>query len=91
MRTWISTYGWTMSKKRVKPMSRVFFFWILLLPLLVVAAEVAEAPSLELLEFLGNWETDEGDWQDPLELMKDLEALDADEKTVKVEDDRDGQ
>jgi hypothetical protein len=30
--------------------------------------EEAERPSLELLEFLGNWETDDGEWIDPEEL-----------------------
>ena len=27
--------------------------------------EDAEMPSLELLEFLGDWETDDGEWIDP--------------------------
>jgi hypothetical protein len=27
-----------------------------------------ENPSLELLEFLGDWETDDGEWIDPEEL-----------------------
>ena len=30
--------------------------------------EEAERPSLELLEFLGDWETDDGEWVDPEEL-----------------------
>jgi hypothetical protein len=30
--------------------------------------EEAETPSLELLEFLGDWETDDGEWIDPEEL-----------------------
>jgi len=30
--------------------------------------EEAERPSLELLEFLGDWETDDGEWIDPEEL-----------------------
>jgi len=29
-----------------------------------------EAPSLEFLEFLGEWETDDGQWIDPEELDK---------------------
>lgn len=28
----------------------------------------AEMPSLEFLEFLGDWETDDGEWIDPEEL-----------------------
>jgi hypothetical protein len=50
-----------------------------------------ETPSLELLEFLGNWETSDGKWQDPLELMQELDVLEVEAKMVKVEDDRDGQ
>ena len=30
--------------------------------------ENAETPSLEFLEFLGDWETDDGEWIDPEEL-----------------------
>ena len=30
--------------------------------------EEAERPSLEFLEFLGDWETDDGEWIDPEEL-----------------------
>ena len=30
-----------------------------------------EAPSLELLEFLGEWETGDGEWLDPAELEDD--------------------
>ena len=30
--------------------------------------EDTEMPSLELLEFLGDWETDDGEWIDPEEL-----------------------
>lgn len=30
--------------------------------------EKTEAPSLEFLEFLGDWETDDGEWIDPEEL-----------------------
>ena len=31
----------------------------------------AELPSLELLEFLGEWETKDGDWMDPSSLLLD--------------------
>ena len=56
-----------------------------------IAVKAGETPSLELLEFLGNWEDSDGEWQDPMELMKELEVLDADAKTVKVEEVSDGQ
>ena len=58
---------------------------------LLSAAKAAEAPSLELLEFLGDWETSDGEWQDPLELMKELDVLETDSQTVKVEDGGDEQ
>jgi hypothetical protein len=32
------------------------------------STENTEAPSLEFLEFLGDWETDDGEWIDPEEL-----------------------
>jgi hypothetical protein len=32
------------------------------------ATEEMEMPSLELLEFLGDWETEDGEWIDPEEL-----------------------
>ncbi|MDH5762236.1 MAG: hypothetical protein OEZ51_04585 [Nitrospinota bacterium] len=41
--------------------------------------EDMEMPSLELLEFLGNWETDDGEWIDPEE-MEQI-ALGDEEKT----------
>jgi hypothetical protein len=31
-------------------------------------SEEAERPTLEFLEFLGDWETDDGEWIDPEEL-----------------------
>ena len=34
----------------------------------VAADEVAAPPSMELLEFLGEWETDDGEWLDPTKL-----------------------
>lgn len=39
---------------------------------LLFAAETGaneEPPSVELLEFLGSWEDDNGQWIDPLELL----------------------
>ena len=59
--------------------------WLLLalLPLGVLAApnEAAEAPSMELLEFLGAWETPDGEWQDPLQLAEE-DALVAQENVA---------
>lgn len=36
--------------------------------------EDTEMPSLELLEFLGDWETDDGEWIDPEELEQIADA-----------------
>jgi hypothetical protein len=32
------------------------------------SAEESETPSMEFLEFLGDWETEDGEWIDPEEL-----------------------
>ncbi len=47
-----------------------------LLPAMALADEPGagqgeRTPSLELLEFLGAWETPEGQWVDPLSLVRD--------------------
>ncbi|MCG8487831.1 MAG: hypothetical protein AB2551_21550 [Candidatus Thiodiazotropha sp.] len=62
-------------------MNRIQAEWSLLLFLTtgaVLAGEVQsgaeEAPSMELLEFLGGFETPEGEWLDPLMLVDDREA-----------------
>ncbi len=38
------------------------------------STEPNETPSLELLEFLGAWETEDGQWQDPLQLLAEMES-----------------
>jgi len=69
-------------------MSRVLILCVLCTPCFVFAEE---APSLELLEFLGDWEISEDEWQDPLDFMQDLDALDAETQTAKVEEAQDAQ
>jgi hypothetical protein len=82
--------GWRILRMALVPL----MVW-LVTPLTAVSlpatAKADEPPSPELLEFLGNWETSEGEWQDPLELMKELDVVETDAQTVKVEDSRDGQ
>lgn len=41
------------------------------------AAEEAEIdpPSAELLEFLGEWETEDGKWHDPVEFMESFKIF----------------
>ena len=45
-----------------------------------LADEDTDAPSMELLEFLGSWETDDGEWVDPAllddTLLPDQESSD---------------
>ena len=43
-------------------------------------------PSLELLEFLGDWETDDGEWIDPEEL--DQIAVSDQEQEQEYEDEQ---
>jgi hypothetical protein len=72
----------------VNRMKRIFVLSALAVPLIVFAAD---APSIELLEFLGEWETSEGEWQDPLDFLQSLDALEADAQSAKVEDVQDAQ
>lgn len=56
-------------------------FWVLVL--LLVAVPVwgeSEEPSLELLEFLADWQNEEGDWVDPIEFVGGDERVDESEK-----------
>ncbi|HHI93724.1 MAG TPA: hypothetical protein ENK04_09480 [Gammaproteobacteria bacterium] len=69
-------------------MNRVLVLCALLVPGFVFAEEI---PSPELLEFLGDWEVSENEWQDPLDFMQDLDALDAEAQTAKVEEAQDAQ
>jgi hypothetical protein len=53
--------------------------WMLLCLSLVPVAGMAgpdedTPPSMELLEFLGSWESPEGEWVDPMQLAEDMEA-----------------
>ena len=45
-----------------------------LLPLPPAALAEDEAPDVALLEFLGSWEDDDGEWIDPLRLLDEMEA-----------------
>ncbi len=46
--------------------------------------ENTEMPSLELLEFLGDWETDDGEWIDP----EELEQIAIADQEQEVEDEK---
>ncbi len=75
-------------RRAVRPKSQSLWVYVLCVPCFVFAEE---APSLELLEFLGDWEISENEWQDPLDFMQDLDALDAETQTAKVEEAQDAQ
>ncbi len=78
-----------MKKKRGKQrVNRILFLYVLLTPWCAVAEGT---PSLELLEFLADWEISENEWQDPLDFMRDLDALEAEARRVKVEEAQDEQ
>ncbi len=77
-----------MKKKQGERVNRILVLCVLLTPGFMSAGE---APSPELLEFLGNWEISENEWQDPLDFMQDLDALDAEAQTAKVEEAQDAQ
>lgn len=70
-------------KKRLMPPGKAHFWGTLILLGLLSTpvfaqepgqagdkSEDTEMPSLEFLEFLGDWETDDGEWIDPEELEK---------------------
>lgn len=73
-----------MNSRRVNTWSLLF---LASLPVgISLVADAAETPSLELLEFLGNWETTDGEWLDPLLLLEEIEA---EAETAQIEDQHD--
>ena len=53
----------------------VWLALLLFLPSLqLMAGEEEETPSIELLEFIGDWQTPEGDYFDPLILAEENET-----------------
>lgn len=77
-----------MKKKPANRMKGLLTMSALAVPLVIFAAD---APSLELLEFLGDWQADDGEWQDPLDFMQALDALETEAQSAKIEDDQDAQ
>ncbi len=52
--------------------------WLTLLLLICSNAPVVadeQAPDLELLEYLGQWEREDGSWSDPMEEYPDREPI----------------
>jgi len=48
-------------------------------------SNIDELPSLEMLEFLGNFETDDGIWVDPMELEDLLDKTEETEQMTEQE------
>jgi hypothetical protein len=62
--------------------SKAVVILISMLPTVLFAAE-EEQPSLELLEYLGNWEDSNGNWIDPQMLEPaTLNVVEKDDETV---------
>ena len=53
------------------------------LPLVAMAGDPADVPDIQLLEFLGEWETSQGKWIDPMDIPSD-DAGDRTKTKVKV-------
>ena len=51
-------------------------------------AQLEESPSMELLEFLGNWETTESQWLDPMLLTDDDIGIAKSETATEVKDEK---
>ncbi len=71
MRIWNSTAGW-----RIKTVRAEWLAIGLLFALQTAQAAPPNAenePELEMLEFLGAWETSEGKWVSPFELMEGMQ------------------
>lgn len=71
--------------KRVKLMAELLTVFIMLLFLSifsfsVMADDKQEKPSTELLEFLGEWETEQGEWFDPFWILKNIRSKTDDKK-----------
>ncbi len=61
-------------------------FVILLSPLYADEQKTESGISIELLEFLGEWETEDGEWLDPMELDDEYFAILSPEKDEKQDE-----
>ena len=79
--------GWKKPKNVADAMIMLLIISILMLMLSlpVIAKDESERPSIELLEFLGEWKTEEGEWFNPMWILRNLSSG-KDEKT-EVSDD----
>ena len=79
MKIWNSISGWTMWNNPVDSLEILLILSLALSP----NAFADEPPEMALLEFLGEWETNDGEWLDPSE----LEELPELTQTEEVQDD----
>ena len=69
MKSWISINGWRKSTTVWVKTYQLFTALLLLNFVAVAHAETGDSPSMEFLEFLGEFQTDDGEWIDPLKLL----------------------
>ena len=69
MRTWNSTNGWMSMSFPVRVL--VLLTWLVSMWAYAEGKTNDEVPAMELLLFLGEWETDNGEWIDPGEFEDD--------------------
>ena len=69
MRSWIFINGWWKNKtvwvNETRWIAALFLFGVSA----IAYAETDETPSMEFLEFLGEFQTEDGEWVDPLDLL----------------------
>ena len=75
MTIWSSIYGWQTMDCPIRSAGLVSLLLLTFTPAGTAAedqqpADEFDTPSLELLEFLGSFETDSGEWINPGELMQ---------------------
>lgn len=87
MRNWISINGWR-KNKTVWVNKYQYFAALLLLSVATIAyADAEETPSMEFLEFLGEFQTEDGEWIDPINLM-DMEQSESLRKQERDDEDQ---
>ena len=70
MKTWISTSGWMSMSFPVRAL--VMLTWLVSMGAGAKEEDTDDGtPAMELLLFLGQWETDNGEWVDPADFEDD--------------------
>ena len=75
MKRWIFISGLKQVKHMAELLTLLFALVILsIFSLSVMAEDKQEKPDTELLEFLGEWETKQGEWFDPFWILKNIKS-----------------